>query len=97
MSAFIGYSFGFIEPGATVGVYLHGFPVDQFASIDVRAVQSPARPSAFQASADVQLPSVAQHVDGTLAHTIIVTNTSVSNGAPPTPVVNVAVFLESLE
>lgn len=96
MTAFVGYSFGFVEPGATVGIYLHGFPSDQFGGIDVRAQHSPARPSAFQASVDVDAHAVAEHVDGTLAHTIWITNTSVSNGAPPVPVVNVAVFLEPL-
>ena len=95
MAAFIGYSFGFVEPGATVGVYLHGFPLDQYAGIDVRAQRSPARPTAFQPVIDVDTHTVAQHVDDTLAHIIQVTNRSTGN-APPIPVVNVAVFLELL-
>ena len=97
MTAFIGFSFGFVEPGATVGIYLHGFPANQFAGIDVRAQRSPSRPGAFQPAVDVDTRGVAEHVDGTLAHTIWVTNKSVSTGAPPIPVVNIAVFLEPLQ
>lgn len=96
MSAFIGFSFGFVEPGATVGVYLHGFPADQFAGIDVRARHSPSRPGAFVPSVIVDAREVGEATDGTLAHTIFVTNTSVSNGAAPIPVVDVAVLLELL-
>lgn len=96
MVAFIGFSFGFVEPGATVGVYLNGFPANQFAGIDVRAQRSPARPGAFQPVIDVEAKTMAEHVDGTLAHTIWVTNKSTSNGAAPIPVVNIAVLLEPL-
>lgn len=95
--AFIGFSFGFVEPGATVSVYLHGFPTDQFAGIDVQAVRSPARPGAFNPVVVVDASTVGQHVDGTIFHTIRVTNNSVSTGALPAPVVNVAVFLQPLQ
>jgi len=96
MAAFIGYSFGFVEPGATVGVYLHGFPANQYAGIDVRAQRASSRPGAFQPVIDVEAKTMAEHVDGTLAHTIFVTNKSVSNGAAPIPVVTIAVSLEPL-
>jgi hypothetical protein len=96
MAAFIGYSFGLLEPGATVGVYLHGFPANQFAGIDVRAQRSPSFPTAFQPVIDVEAKTMAEHVDGTLAHTIIVANKSVSHGAAPKPVVTIAVSLEPL-
>ena len=95
--AFIGYSFGFVAPGATVGVYLHGFPVNQFAGIDVRPTAAPSRPTAFFPSIDIDAHTVSQHVDGTLAHTVFVTNKSTSNGAPPTPVVDVAVFFDPIQ
>jgi hypothetical protein len=94
MTAFVGYSWIYIGPGATVGVYLHGFPTGQFAGIDIQAGQG-NRPG-FQPAVDFTAQSVAEHVDGTLAHTIIVTNKSVSNGGPPTPVVNVVVLLEPI-
>jgi hypothetical protein len=94
--AFIGYSFGFVEPNATVGVYLHGFDPNSFACLDVRAQASYARPGAFQPAITVDTTNVAEHVDGTLAHIVRVTNMSISNGAPPIPVVNVAVFYQVL-
>jgi hypothetical protein len=96
MVAFIFFSFGFVEPGTTVGVYLHGFPANQFAAIDVRAQRSSARPGAFQPVIDVVAKTMAEHVDGTLAHTIIIANKSVSQGAAPIPMVNIAVLLETL-
>jgi hypothetical protein len=95
MPAFIGFTFGLVSPGATVGVYLHGFPPNQFAAIDVRAQRSPSRPTAFQPIIEVDTRRVAEHVDGTLAHEIWVTNKS-TGSAPPTPFVNVAVLLEPL-
>jgi hypothetical protein len=94
--AFIGFSFGFLAPGAQAGVYLHGFPPDQFAAIEVRAQRSPSRPGAFTPSVDVDARAVGEATDGTLAHSIVVTNRSTSNGALPAPVVTVAVFLEPL-
>jgi hypothetical protein len=96
-SAFIGYSFGFIEPGATLSVYLHGFPFDQFAAIDVQPAISSARPGDFSPVIDVDSHTVAIHSDGTRAHIIQVTNRSTSNGALPSPVVNVAVLLQPLQ
>jgi hypothetical protein len=89
--AFIGYTFGFVAPGATVGIFLHGFPRDQFAALDVRAQRSPSRPGAFTPEAIVDISHVVQHVDGTLAHVIRVTNVSTSAGAVPAPIVDVAV------
>lgn len=96
-TAFTGYSFGFIEPGQTVGVYLHGFPLNDFAAIDVHVYRSTARPGAFGPSADIDAHSVGQHVDFTLFHSIWVTNTSTSNGAAPIPVADVTVLLETLQ
>ena len=96
MAAFIGFTFGFVSPGATVGVFLHGFPPGQFAAIDVRAQRSPSRPGAFIPSVDVEARTVGEHVNGTLAHTIRVTNKSTSTGAPPTPVVSIAVLLQPM-
>lgn len=96
MPAFVGFTFGFVEPGATVGIFLHGFPEGQFAALDVRAQRSPSRPGAFDPIIDVDTDTCAEHVDGTLAHTIWVTNKSVSHGAAPIPVVTVAVLLEPL-
>jgi hypothetical protein len=95
--AFIGFSFGFVEPGATVSVYLHGFPTDQFAGVDVQAGRSPSRPGAFTPIVAVDAHTVGLDADGTNFHTIQVTNNSVSNGAPPTPVVSVAVLLQPLQ
>ncbi len=97
MSAFIGYSFGLLEPGATVGIYLHGFPADQFSAIDVRARRTSSRPGAFVPSIIVDSRVAGEATDGTLAHTIWVTNVSESQGAAPLPFVDVAVFFEPLQ
>jgi hypothetical protein len=94
MAAFVGYTWTYIGPGATVGVYLHGFPTGQFAGIDIQAGTG-NRPG-FQPAVDFTDHTVAEHVDATLAHTIFVTNKSISNGGPPTPAVNVVVLLEPI-
>ncbi len=94
MTAFVGFSWSYIGPGATVGVYLHGFPTGQFAAIDIQP--STGNRPGFQPVVDFTDQTVAEHVDGTLAHTIFVTNKSVSNGGPPTPFVNVVVLLEPI-
>jgi hypothetical protein len=96
MAAFIGFTFGFVAPGATVSVYLHGFPPGQFAAIEVRAQRSPTRPGAFVPNIDVDTRTVGEATDGSLAHTIVVTNKSTSTGAAPTPVVSVAVLLQPM-
>jgi hypothetical protein len=94
--AFIGYTFGFVEPNATVGVYLHGFPPDVVAAIDVRAQRSPSHPGAFDPAVEVDQRRAGEHVDGTLAHTIWAHNVSVSKGAPPIPVVSVWIMWERM-
>ena len=95
MPAFVGYTWEYIGPGQTVGVYLHGFPQGQFAGIDIQP-NSGNRPG-FQPAVDFTDQSVAVHVDGTFAHHIWVTNKSVSNGGAPTPAVNVVVLLEPIQ
>jgi len=90
--AFIGYSWDYVGPDATVGVYLHGFPTNAVAAIDVQATTG-NRPG-FQPRVEVTATEVGEHVDGTLFHTIWVHNTSISNGGPPTPWVGIGVNLE---
>jgi len=95
--AYIGYSFGFLAPGQTVGISLHGFSLNEVVAIDVHAYRSGARPGAFFPSVDLAVHNVGQHVDNTLLHTIWVTNVSTSDGAPPIPVIDVTILSQTLQ
>jgi hypothetical protein len=92
MQAWIGYSFGFILPGQTVGLYLHGFDPEKFWALDLQVTRSDARPGAFNPSASLTVQAVDQHVDGSKAYTLTVANRSTSTGAEPAPVVDLLVF-----
>ena len=89
MSAQTVYVWGYVGPGVTVSLFIHGYGADEFVAFDVHAQRSPSRPGAFKPQVTVDTSRVGEHVDGTLAHWIVVTNTSTSDGAPPTPVVTV--------
>ena len=94
--AYIGYSFGFLAPGQTVGISLHGFSPNEVVAIDIHAYRSSARPGAFFPSVNLDAHNVGQHVDNTLFHTIWVTNVSTSDGAPPAPMIDVTILSQTL-
>lgn len=96
-TAFVAYRFGFLSPGATVGVYLHGFSPDWFAAYCVTPFRSPSRPGAFFPQVELRVGPVSIAADGTIAREAQVTNQSVSNGAPPTPVVDLNVLIETIQ
>ena len=96
MVAYIGYVFGLLEPDERTGVFLHGFPADQAVALDVQARRSPSFPGAFIPNVEVVDHSTGEHVDGTLFHSIDIHNISTSTGAPPKPVVSLAVISETL-
>jgi hypothetical protein len=94
-TAFTGYSFGFVAPGQTVGVDLHGFPLNVFAAIDVHVYQTSI---VTGTNADVDVHSLGQHIDGTLFHTIWVTNTTTgTTELTQNPVADVTLLYETLQ
>jgi hypothetical protein len=92
--AFVGFSWTYIAPGGTVGVFLHGFSPDDFAVYCITP-SSGNRPG-FVPKAELSTGPVQVHVDGTIARIAWVTNQSESNGGPPTPAVDLNVLLEPL-
>jgi hypothetical protein len=95
--ALVAYRFGFLSPGATVGVYLHGFSPDWFVAYCVTPFRSPARPGAFFPEVELRVGSVSIASDGTIARKAFVTNQSVSNGALPSPAVNLNALIETIQ
>jgi len=96
MVAYTSYVFGLLEPDERPAVFLHGFSTDQVVAIDVQARRSPSFPGAFIPNVEVTAHNTGEHVDGTLFHTIYIHNISTSTGAPPKPVVTLAVISETL-
>ena len=93
--SFVGFSWNYIGPGATVGVYLHGFSPSDFAAYCITP-SSGNRPG-FVPKAQLTVGPVQVHVDGTIARVAWVENQSESNGGPPTPAVELNVLLETLQ
>lgn len=92
--AFVAYSWAYIGPGATVGVYLHGFSPSDFAVYSV--TPSNGNRPGFVPRVELSTGPVQVHVDGTIARVAWVTNESESTGGPPTPAVDLNVLLEPL-
>ncbi len=74
MPAYKEYSWDYIAPGATVGVYIHGYP-DNWALTYCGVVYALEGEAYYPlGQIDVTQTEVTRHVDGTLAHTVWVTN-----------------------
>jgi hypothetical protein len=95
-TAFVAYRFNYIGPGQTIDLYLHGFSPDWFAAYCVTPFRISSRPGAFFPQAELRVGPVSIAADGTIARKVFVTNQSVSNGAPPTPAVDLNVLIETL-
>jgi hypothetical protein len=87
------YRWDYIAPGATVGLFLHPFSEREVVAFSIN-VSRGNRPG-FTAIAELRVGEVQEHVDG-IARTLWVTNKSVSNGGPPTPVVMLNSLVEFL-
>ena len=96
-TAFVAYRFGCISPGATVGVYLHGFSPDWFATYCVTPFKASTQPPAFFAQVALTTGPVSIATDGTLAREAWVTNQSTSTGARPVPLVDLNVLIEPIQ
>jgi hypothetical protein len=78
MSAHIIYDFGFIAAGESGDLFLHGFLPNQYVGLDVHA-----QPGSGDNTPDLGVNISRVHVasDGTLAHSIVITNNR-PRGAP---------------
>ena len=92
--AIVAYQFSYIAPGGTVGLFLHGFSADQFATFCVTP-SSGNRPG-FEPRAQLTIEDVVPFF-GTIGRTTYITNKSVSNGGPPTPAVDLIVLIENIQ
>lgn len=92
--ALVAYSWTYIAPGGSVGLFLHGFSADQFATFCITP-SSGNRPG-FEPRAQLTIEEVVPFF-GTIGRSTRITNTSVSNGGPPTPAVALIVLIENIE
>lgn len=92
--ALVAYNFTYMAPGQTVSLFVHGFSDNDFATFCVTP-GSANRPG-FQPRARVAMEDAVPFF-GTIGRTAVVTNTSVSNGGPPTPAVELIVLIENIE
>ena len=93
--ALVAYHWSYIAPGGSVGLFLHGFSADQFATFCITPSRGGNRPG-FQPRAQLAIEDVVPFF-GTIGRTTRITNTSISNGGAPTPAVALIVLIENIE
>lgn len=72
------YEWTSIAPGATVGVWMHGYGLDEFVTYSITAqLAANEPPGAVNVKAKLSIDETGPHVDGTVGRTLRVTNQSV--------------------
>lgn len=72
------FAWSHIDPHTTVGVFVHGYRKDDYASYSIVPRLSSNVPSgSFHVAAQMTLGETSVHVDGTVARTVFVENRAV--------------------
>jgi|SRR3990172_4470121 len=67
-----------IGPNATVGVWVQGYPYNEFVTYSITAkLNSNVPPSTVDVKAKMSIESTGPHVDGTVGRLVYVTNNSI--------------------
>jgi hypothetical protein len=81
MAAVLQYKWDYIAPGATVGVFIHGYAATSFGFYNAFPTNIGNLGTAFTPTFDIQLTQdqTSIHVDNTYAHTVWIKNRAAFN------------------